>query len=68
MEILTNPADIVISALKERNISVKRGEIESAFGDETSEEHNAKWVSEHLCYDTLLSREELMLYVSPGHF
>ena len=58
-----NPADILISALKERNISVKRGEIESALNDETSHAENAKWISEHLSYDTLLTREELTLYV-----
>lgn len=59
-----NPADILISALKERNISVKRSEIESTFGDEASSAENAKWVSEHLSYGTLLTKEELALYVS----
>lgn len=58
------PADILIFTLKERNISVKRGEIESAFRDEASSAENAKWVSDHLNYDTLLTREELDLYVS----
>ncbi|BCR89107.1 uncharacterized protein ACHE_50305S [Aspergillus chevalieri] len=57
-----NPADILISALKERNISVKRSEIESAFNDEASSAENAQWVSEHLSYDTLLTKEELALY------
>jgi len=56
-----NPADILISALKERNISVKRSEIESAFNDEASSAENAQWVSEHLSYDTLLTKEELVL-------
>lgn len=64
MECTKNPADILISALKERNISVKRSEIESAFDDEASTAENAKWVSEHLSYDTLLTKEELALYVS----
>lgn len=58
-----NPADILISALKERNISVKRSEIESTFDNEAGSAESAKWVSEHLGYDTLLTKEELALYV-----
>lgn len=59
------PADSLITALKERNISVKRGEIETALNDATSKAENTKWIAEHLSYDTLLTREELELYVSP---
>lgn len=43
---------------------MKRSEIESAFNDEASSAENAQWVSEHLSYDTLLTKEELALYVS----
>lgn len=59
------PADSLISALKERNISVKRGEIETALNNATSKAENTKWIAEHLNYDTLLTREELALYGSP---
>ena len=58
------PADSLITALKERNISVKRGEIETALNDATSKAENTKWIAEHLSYDTLLTREELELYDS----
>lgn len=61
MECTKSPADILISALKERSISVKRSEIESAFDDGASSAENEKWVSEHLSYDTLLTKEELDL-------
>lgn len=57
-----SPAETLISALKERDISVKRGEIEATFSDEASKAENAKWVSEHVNYNTLLTREELDLY------
>lgn len=57
-----SPAETLISALKERDISVKRGEIEAAFSDEASKAESAKWVSEHVNYNTLLTREELALY------
>lgn len=56
-----NPADRLITALKERNITVKRGEIEPALNDATSKAENTKWIAEHLSYDTLLTREELEL-------
>lgn len=59
-----NPEATLISALKERDISVKRGEIEAAFSDEARKAENAKWVSEHVSYDTSLTREELALYGS----
>ena len=62
------PADSLITALKERNISVKRGEIETALNDATSKAENTQWIAEHLSYDTLLTREELELYDSLSLF
>lgn len=52
--------DKLISILKVRDIPVKRGVIESAFEDD----RNAQWASKHLRPDTLLSKDELALYVS----
>lgn len=62
MEDSRSPAEQVIAALRERNISFKQSDIESAFNDESLGFANAQWASEHLGYDTLLSREELTLY------
>ena len=52
--------DKLISVLKARDIPAKREVIESAFEDD----RNAQWASEHLRPDTLLSKDELALYVS----
>ncbi|KAL2002058.1 hypothetical protein VTN02DRAFT_740 [Thermoascus thermophilus] len=62
MEDSRSPAEQVIAALRERNISFKQSDIESALNDESLGFANAQWASEHLGYDTLLSREELTLY------
>lgn len=51
--------DKLISILKVRNIPVKREVIESALEDD----RNAQWASTHLRPDTLLSKDELALYV-----
>ncbi|RDW90877.1 uncharacterized protein DSM5745_02652 [Aspergillus mulundensis] len=57
-----DPQEVVISALKERNIPPKRDEITSAFRNEINGVGNTEWVQEHLTPDTLLSQEELRLY------
>ncbi|KAJ5365047.1 hypothetical protein N7517_007933 [Penicillium concentricum] len=51
--------DKLISILKDRDIPVKREVIVSAF----KEDRNAQWVSKHLHPDTLLSKDELALYL-----
>jgi hypothetical protein len=58
-----DPVEVVISALKDRDISPKRDDITAAFDDRTSSAEYTKWVQEHLTLDTLLSQEELRLYV-----
>lgn len=57
-------ADKVLSILKGRDILVKRDAITSALEDPITGSKNAEWVSQHLHADTLLSREELTLYVN----
>ncbi|KAL4916903.1 hypothetical protein BDW62DRAFT_92917 [Aspergillus aurantiobrunneus] len=57
-----DPLEVVISALKDRDISLKRDEIKTAFHDTASSAKNTEWVREHLTPDTLLSQEELKLY------
>lgn len=52
--------DQILATLKERDLLAKRDVIESALADPATEE----WVSKHLNPSTLLSREELVLYVS----
>lgn len=51
--------DKLISILKVRDIPAKRELIESAFEDD----RNAQWAFKHLRSDTLLSKDELALYV-----
>ncbi|CAI7587456.1 unnamed protein product [Penicillium palitans] len=51
--------DKLISILKVRDIPAKREVIESAFEDD----RNAQWASKHLRPDTLLSKDELALYL-----
>ncbi|RJE21147.1 hypothetical protein PHISCL_06522 [Aspergillus sclerotialis] len=65
MECFTDPASLLISAYKERNILPDLDQIYSAFpedNDDRGDNRNASWVSNHLKYDTLLSREELTLF------
>ena len=70
MEYFTNPANHIVSAYKERNISPDVDQIYSTFPEYNDrrgvdrDDRNARWVSKHLKYDTLLSREELALYIS----
>jgi hypothetical protein len=64
-ETAVNPADRVICALKDRGLTINRSEIEPALIDNNKNVENIKWVEEHLGSDTLLSQEELTLYVSP---
>lgn len=58
MECSIDPENLLISAYTERNIPYKRDQIQSALSgcDHT-------WLSEHLSYDTLLTRDELTLYI-----
>jgi hypothetical protein len=51
--------DKLISILKDRDIPVKQDVVES-FEDD----RNVQWASKHLRPDTLLSKDELALYVS----
>lgn len=60
----SNPANLVLSAFKDRGIPARRDEIRSAIQG-SEHDANAKWVSEHLKDDTLLSNDELALYVLP---
>ncbi|KAL4806987.1 hypothetical protein BDV18DRAFT_111110 [Aspergillus unguis] len=57
-----DPAEVLISALKDRNVPVKRDEIKAAFDNRSSNVQITQWVQEHLTPDTLLSHEELALY------
>ncbi|KAL4903718.1 hypothetical protein BDW74DRAFT_38631 [Aspergillus multicolor] len=57
-----DPQEVVISALKERNIPPKRDQIALAFQNDINIIRNTAWVQEHLTPDTLLSQEELRLY------
>lgn len=63
MSQLNDQTNILIIALKDRDIPLKYAEIESAFTDEKEAAVNEKWVMEHLNHDTLLSQEELTLCV-----
>ena len=51
--------DKLISIFKDRDIPAKREVIESSFEDDG----NAQWAAKHLRPDTLLSKDELALYV-----
>ncbi|PTU18641.1 hypothetical protein P175DRAFT_0443309 [Aspergillus ochraceoroseus IBT 24754] len=62
MESAQDPAQVLMTALKERNIPAKRDEITAAFYTDPNNAKNAEWVKEHLDSNTLLSYEELSLY------
>lgn len=55
--------DKILSILKDREILTKRDVIESALEDPATGPGDAEWVSKHLRPETLLSKEELSLYV-----
>ncbi|KAL4761910.1 uncharacterized protein BDW70DRAFT_134653 [Aspergillus foveolatus] len=57
-----DPQEVVISALKDRNLPENRNEIAAAFHDRINSAIYVEWVQEHLNSDTLLSQEELELY------
>lgn len=57
-----DPSATIISALKDRELSINRDQIRSALADRTEGTEIAKWLTEHLSTDTLLSQEELILY------
>ena len=57
-----DPSSTVICTLKDREIPFRRDEIQSALSNETDGPKAAKWLTEHLTTDTLLSQEELILY------
>jgi hypothetical protein len=62
MEHFKSPQECVITAFKDRNIPYKRDDIESAFNNASGDcSVNTKWVSDHLGYETLLSKEETAL-------
>ncbi|KAL1852940.1 hypothetical protein Plec18170_005522 [Paecilomyces lecythidis] len=62
MECSKSPAEQVIAAFRERDIPFRKEIIESAFANESDGPANSAWVSNHLCPDTLLSKEEINLY------
>jgi hypothetical protein len=55
--------DEILATLKERDLLTKRDVIESALTDPATGQSTEEWVSKHLNKSTLLSREELVLYV-----
>ncbi|PYH41872.1 hydrogen/calcium exchanger domain-containing protein [Aspergillus saccharolyticus JOP 1030-1] len=56
------PAHIIFDTFKERNITVDRKKVLSAFENAESASAYADWVTEHVTNDLLLSQEELTLY------
>jgi hypothetical protein len=54
---MKTPTGQILSILKDRDISIRRDVIDSAFEDV----RNVEWASKHLRPDTLLSKEELAL-------
>ncbi|KAL4792896.1 hypothetical protein BDV19DRAFT_241425 [Aspergillus venezuelensis] len=59
-----DPVEVVISALKDRNITPNRDQVIAAFNDSSIDgSKHAEWVQEHLVPGTLLSEEELKLYL-----
>ncbi|GKZ22813.1 hypothetical protein AbraCBS73388_008989 [Aspergillus brasiliensis] len=52
----------VLSIFKDRELSLNRDQVQSALVDRTGGTEIAKWLTEHLSTDTLLSQEELILY------
>ncbi|KAL4819025.1 hypothetical protein BDW67DRAFT_156513 [Aspergillus spinulosporus] len=57
-----DPQEVVISALKDRNLPHNRDEIAAAFHDGINSVKYVEWVREHINPNTLLSQEELELY------
>lgn len=66
MEYSESPVDLLLLAFKERDILTKRDDIQSAFQGSNQNDRSSRWLSEHLQYDTLLSKEEFCLYASPA--
>ncbi|KAH8425639.1 uncharacterized protein LDX57_003388 [Aspergillus melleus] len=62
MTISINPAKLVLSILKERDIPVKGNEVTQAFDNEPNSRKNAEWMLGFLSQESLLSQEELTLY------
>ncbi|KAL6239194.1 hypothetical protein BDW75DRAFT_152899 [Aspergillus navahoensis] len=58
-----DPQEVVISALADRNVPTNREEVTAAFHDNLNSARYAEWVQEHLDPSTLLSQEELGLYI-----
>jgi hypothetical protein len=56
--------DEILATLKARDLLAKRDVIESALTDPATGQQTEEWISKHLNPSTLLSREELVLYVS----
>jgi hypothetical protein len=61
MNASSEPANVLLNALRDHEIPIKRAEASSAFNDEKETAENAKWMMDYLNHDTLLSREELDL-------
>lgn len=61
---MANAAHTVASALQERGIVFKKASVESDFNLDTEYgRKNAQWAAEHLSPHTLLSKQEVALYV-----
>jgi hypothetical protein len=62
---MADAAHTLVSALQDRGISFKKASVEADFNLDTEYgRNNAQWASEHLSPHTLLSKEEVALYVS----
>jgi hypothetical protein len=53
----------LLNVLEERGLNVDLDKILLGFEDEQTKQDSAAWVEEYLYEDTLLSKEELELYV-----
>jgi hypothetical protein len=61
---MADTTQTVVSALLERGIVFKKASVESDFNLDTEYgRKNAQWAAEHLSPHTLLSKEEVALYV-----
>ena len=57
----------LLSALKERYIDLNRDDISWAFDSSKTRDNISAWVQEYVSPATLLTREELALYVDSYH-
>lgn len=58
-----DPLDHLLFVLRERDIPLSRDDVQWAFDAPNTKEAVVEWVKEYLGADTLLSKDELELYV-----